>query len=60
MHPPITCKLVCPKCGYSKIGTLGGAPVFPPDSCGLCPKCEIRMEIKRLNMLESIMLKFKK
>ena len=39
-------KLVCPKCGYTKIVTPKSDASTMIEDLSSCPKCEVRMEIK--------------
>ena len=39
-------KIVCPKCGYTKIVAPKSDASFMLEDLSSCPKCEVRMEIK--------------
>ena len=39
-------KLVCPKCGFTKIVTPKSDASTMIEDLSSCPKCEVRMEIK--------------
>ncbi|MBK6303433.1 MAG: hypothetical protein IPF43_05890 [Arcobacter sp.] len=39
-------KLVCPKCGFTKIVTPKSDASTMMEDLSSCPKCEVRMEIK--------------
>jgi transcription elongation factor Elf1 len=39
-------KLVCPKCGYTKIVAPKSDASLMIEDLSSCPKCEVRMEIK--------------
>lgn len=47
-------KCICPKCGYSKIVIpKSDVDMFFP----ICPKCEVLMDRKDLNMLDKLFTK---
>lgn len=50
-------KLVCPKCGYSKVVRVESDCLSPKDLIAMspiCPKCKEEMERKDTNMLDYI------
>jgi len=52
--PPPPHKLVCPKCGYSKIVKPKSDALDPRDMIGICPRCDIFMEKKKLDALSRV------
>ncbi len=57
MIAPTPYKLVCPKCGYSKIVSPKSDALNIEDlkaMSSICPKCKGQMERKDTNMLDDI------
>ena len=55
-------KLVCPKCGFSKVVAPKGDALSPKDLIAMspvCKKCGEKMERKDTNMLDNIFSIFK-
>ena len=55
-------KLVCPKCGFSKVVTLKSDALSPKDLIAMspvCSKCKEQMERKDTNILDNIFSIFK-
>lgn len=55
-------KLVCPKCGYSRVVAPKSDCLSPKDLMSMspvCPKCKEQMERKDTNMLDNIFSMFK-
>ena len=56
-------RLVCPKCGFSKVVTLKSDVLSPKDLIEMsqvCSKCKEQMERKDLNKLDDIFSMFRK
>lgn len=56
-------RLVCPKCGFSKVVTLKSDVLSPKDLIAMspvCSKCKEQMERKDLNKLDDIFSMFRK
>lgn len=56
-------KLICPKCGYSKVVSLKSDCLNPKDLISMspvCPKCKEQMDRKDTNMLDDIFSMFKR
>ena len=56
-------KLVCPKCGFSKVVAPKSDALSPKDLVAMspiCPKCKEEMERKDTNMLDDIFSIFSK
>ncbi|MDD3008999.1 MAG: hypothetical protein PHQ70_09045 [Arcobacter sp.] len=50
-------KLICPKCGYSKVVSLKSDCISPKDLISMspvCPKCKEQMDRKNVDKLESV------
>jgi uncharacterized protein (DUF983 family) len=59
---PTAYKLVCPKCGHSKIVSPKSDALSPKDFMSMspvCPKCKEQMGRKELNMFDAISSVFK-
>lgn len=47
-------KLVCPKCGHTKVVKPKSDVVNPLDFINTCPKCKSKMEKKELSFIDKI------
>lgn len=57
MIAPTPYKLVCPKCGYSKIVSIKSDSLSPKDLMNMspiCPKCKEEMERKNTDKLDNL------
>lgn len=59
MIQPQPFKLVCPKCGYSKVVKPKSDALNPMDMMSKCPKCGEKMERSNTNVLDDILSLFK-
>ncbi len=60
---PMPYKLVCPKCGFSKIVAPKSDCLSPKDMMDMlpvCSKCKEKMERKSLNLLDDVFSMFMK
>lgn len=62
MIAPTPYKLVCPKCGYSKVVKVKSDCLNPEDLINMspiCPKCKEQMEKKDMNILDNFNIRRK-
>jgi Zn finger protein HypA/HybF involved in hydrogenase expression len=52
-------KYVCQKCGYSKVVKPKSDVLNPIEMMSICPKCEAKMERKKLTSLDNLLSMFK-
>jgi Zn-finger nucleic acid-binding protein len=59
MIQPKQYKLICPKCGYSKIVKPKSDVLNPIEEFPFCPKCKEKMDKKELSTFDNIKSIFK-